>query len=243
MGRAGLIATIRGSNHLAVVTRDGQASGAAADGRECVMSGERLTAHDPDLVDALRACAGAAGLEIGEVTGDGPEAVAVSGHGAVTVERRLGERDFAVTVAVPGRGRYWAQGSTADLTAAAGVAAAWRSGCTLAELHARFPFMVFDALAQAWESGDPVATMWGLLLEDPDLARIRPLLRAAHGDERLRRRMPSVSHFALSFPADGGAGDVTIVPLSNGRFVVELGGEAVPTDDTAAAVSLAARGR
>jgi hypothetical protein len=207
------------------------------------MSGERLTAHDRDLVDELRACADAAGLEVGEVAGDGPEAVAVSGRGSVTVERRAGERDFAVTVAVPGKGRHWAQGRTADLTAAAGVAAAWRTGCTLADLHDRFPFMVFDAMAQAWESGDPVATAWGLLLEDPDLARIRPLLRAAHGDGRLRRRMPSVSHFALTFAADGDDADVTIVPLSNGRFVVELGGEAVPTADAAAAVALAARGR
>ena len=91
---------------------------------------------------------------------------------------------------------------------------------------------------------DP-AMVWETLLADPDLARIATLLRAAHADDRLRARMPHVRHFALSFDVDAEPGaepgaEVCIVPLSNGRYVVEAAGEATPADDADRAVAMAA---
>ena len=91
---------------------------------------------------------------------------------------------------------------------------------------------------------DP-AMVWETLLADPGLARIGDLLRAAHADDRLRARMPHVRHHALSFDLDPGPGaepgaEVGIVPLSNGRYVVEADGEATPADDAGAAVAMAA---
>ncbi|GAA0802362.1 DUF6193 family natural product biosynthesis protein [Spirilliplanes yamanashiensis] len=87
---------------------------------------------------------------------------------------------------------------------------------------------------------DP-AMVWETLLADPDLTRIGALLRAAHADDRLRGRMPHVRHYALSFDASGEPGEeVCIVPLSNGRYVVEAAGEATPADDAPRAVAMAA---
>lgn len=97
-----------------------------------------------------------------------------------------------------------------------------------------------DGVEPAEPHLDP-AMVWEVLLADPALERIRPLLRAAHADERLRVRTPQVSHFALSFAGDDdAAGEVGIVPLSNGRFVVEAAGNAAPADDEQAAVRMAA---
>ncbi len=93
------------------------------------------------------------------------------------------------------------------------------------------------AAAEVEPAGDPVTEQWDRLLLDPALARIGALLRAAHADRGLRARMPDVQHHALSFAA---ADDtvVTVVPLSNGRYVVEAHGEATPVDDAGSAVRL-----
>lgn len=131
---------------------------------------------------------------------DGPEAQNYasvgSDRGWVSVTLGIELRVFIVRV---GREReVWASGSTEDLLEAVRVAALWQQGCTLRQLHERFPFMTYGRLAQGWEDGDPVGAQWEDVLADPDLERLRPLLRAARAHPRLGQLFPAVTHLTLA---------------------------------------------
>lgn len=105
----------------------------------------------PDLVEpgglapALVQTAARHQLDIGQVTA--PEqgrsrftcAEATSGRGVVCVSLGAQARYFMIDLRVDGE--VQARGDATDLLQVAQVAAAWRAGCTLAELTARYPFM------------------------------------------------------------------------------------------------------
>jgi hypothetical protein len=150
-----------------------------------------------------------------------------SGRGTISILLGAEKRLFGVDI-YSGKGYPWASGSTDDLAAVVKVADAWRNGATLSELNTQFPFMKYSAMAQAYESGDPVATMWGLLLDDRDLEPIRPLLRAVRSDSRLGWLFPSVSHSTLlrlaKNYADRSEGEIWITQQADGTYRVESPG-------------------
>ncbi len=162
----------------------------------------------PDVVEkggiapALRAAAGRVGVDLGEIsTPPWPNpfttAYLSSGRGGIGVVAEPSERRFDIGFST--HGHNWANGSTADMAEVVGAVHAWREGATLRELAARFPFMTYDRMAQAYEDGNPVEVMWDLRLHDPELDAIRPLLRAAHAEPRLRAMFPAVTHLTLAW--------------------------------------------
>lgn len=162
----------------------------------------------PDVVEmgglapALRTAAGRAGVDLGDISAPPwPDPFTTvylsSSRGSIGVVAEPSERRFDVGFSA--RGHNWAQGSTADLAEVVGAVHAWREGAKLRELAARFPFMRYDRMAQAYEDGKPVEVRWDDLLSDPELDAIRPLLRAAHAHPRLRPLFPSVSHLTLAW--------------------------------------------
>ncbi|MFG1871631.1 DUF6193 family natural product biosynthesis protein [Micromonospora arborensis] len=170
--------------------------------------------------------------------GDGWSASVSSNHGGIAVSVVVDRRAFSVTITV--RGTTWAAGVTSDLAEVARVADAWHGGVTLRELHKEFPFMTYDRMAEAHEGGDPLAVQWELLLNDEDLAVIRPLLEAAHAHPRLRQMSPSVSHrtvlFLESNPEDRSAPMIKILRTGDGLFQLEGTGvresqQAIPLED------------
>jgi hypothetical protein len=146
-----------------------------------------------------------------------------AGRGSVGVCLGAKERVFLINIA--NESHVWAAGKTEDLSDVVRVADHWRAGATLHELHTRFPFMTYSRLAQGYEDGNPVRAQWDDLLEDPDLTRIRPLLRAAHANDRLGRLFPSVTHHTLArFLLDHtnrDAGQVRIALRADGRYEVD----------------------
>jgi hypothetical protein len=213
----------------------------------------------PDVIElgglpsALRTLAGRRGVDLGDVSaapGYGPFDAARlnSDRGGIGVVLSPDERRF--TVQMSGGGHPWAYGSTDDLTTVVEVAGAWRAGATLRELGARFPFMQYDRMAQAYEEGDQVAARWDHLLHDPDLDTVRPVLRAAHADARLRELFPSVSHLTLVRLVDSveaAGGEVRIRRSPRGTYLVDASWDETPRDTgtteeaVAAAVALLRR--
>ncbi|GII24278.1 DUF6193 family natural product biosynthesis protein [Planosporangium mesophilum] len=147
-----------------------------------------------------------------------------SGRGTISVLLGAERRFFDVNIY--GKTHPWARGATDDLTATVMVADAWRRGATLTELTGEFPFMSCTELAQAYESGDPVTTQWQRLLEDGDLESIRPLLRAAYANSRIRSLFPVVSHTTLlrlaRNPVDRSGDETWITQTSDDAYRVEL---------------------
>ncbi|MFF3403785.1 DUF6193 family natural product biosynthesis protein [Streptomyces sp. NPDC002659] len=142
-------------------------------------------------------------------------------RGAVSVLLGADERLFSISIA--NDVHVWMAGGTDDLPSLVGVADAWCGGATLREVHDRFPFMSYTALAQAYEDGDPVATQWERLLSDEIFEKKRPLLRAAHTDDRLRKLFPVISHGSLVLsrnPRDRASEEFWIVPLAGGAYRV-----------------------
>jgi len=161
----------------------------------------------PDIVEkgglagALADAARADGIDLGRLTVPaGPDgytnAVMDSDRGRIGVGIGADRRIFAVTIS---NGVFvWASGVTPDLREVVRMTHRWQAGATLRDLHGRFPFMTYSRLAQGYEDGNPVEVQWDQLLRSPDLTLIRPVLEAAHADERLRQLFPSVTHFTLA---------------------------------------------
>jgi hypothetical protein len=142
-----------------------------------------------------------------------------------TISVLLGAEKRLFDINIYGEAYPWARGATDDLTAAVQVADAWRRGATLRELAARFPFMTYDSLSEAYEDGDPGATQWRRLLDDRDLEPLQDLLRAAHANDELRALFPFVSHNTLlrfvSDPTDRSGGELWITQEPQGTYRVE----------------------
>ncbi|GLW20798.1 hypothetical protein Mame01_08410 [Microbispora amethystogenes] len=183
--------------------------------------------RDGGLAPAMRRLAARGRLDLGLIEVDaGPArfvtAAMSSERGRIWILLGAEERFFSIRISH--WGHVWASGTTDDLAAVTEVADAWRKGATLDELVHRFAFIRTDALALAFERGDPAPTQWDELLGHPELAYVRPLLTAAHSDERLRALFPFVSHGALRLyrdVRDTSLGELRLVPLPSGRFRVE----------------------
>lgn len=141
---------------------------------------------------------------------------------SVNVGMGAEERWFSISIGEDGRRRV--SGGTPDLSEVARVAAMWRGGATRRELVARFPFLSWSRLAQAYEEGGPVETMWEDLLGDPKYHDVHPMLQAARANERLGRLFPLVSMYTdVRFEidhTDRSAGQIIIRPTSDGYDVI-----------------------
>lgn len=150
-------------------------------------------------------------------------ATVADARGWVAVSLAVDQRSFGISIANPIHG--WAMGESYDLAEVVQVAAYWRNGATLRQLHERFPFMTYSRQAQGYEDGDSLNVRWDDLLEDKDLTLIRPVLQAARSNEALQRTYPSVTHFRMArFEVDNTRrqlGEVRITITAEGRYEVE----------------------
>ena len=175
------------------------------------MTGESVSPLDehlyPDLIElgglgpALAHAARRAGINLDELTWTNDfsrptNASAETPRGQIYLHIVADQRLFGVEVTVDNKARAW--GSAPDLEQAVRVAAAWRDGTTVRELIAAYPFMKTDPFALAREDGNLLEVLWAFHLEDPGYEEMRPVLRAAHDDPRLRRLYPSVTHETLA---------------------------------------------
>jgi len=117
-------------------------------------------------------------------------------NGRIDVETVPDQRQFSMDIRV--HTKSWLWGSTDELEQAARAAATWRDGSTIRDMIAAFPFLTTSRFAQAREDGNLLEVLWDYYLQDPGYETIRPLLRAAHADPRLRRLYPSVTHETLA---------------------------------------------
>jgi hypothetical protein len=199
----------------------------------------------PDLVESgslsqtLRALADAEDLEIGNLRpGSSPElseyrtAETDSERGLIRVSTVLNRRSFSISIDSVQGNFVWTDGSTTSLTDVAQVIDAWRSGSTLDQLNARFPFMEFSRLAGGFERGTPGETAWDILLEDPYYAPQRDMLSLLRAEPTLSRLFPFYSHGVLRLaidPLDRDSGEIDIERRDDGRFDVSRspGGKAL----------------
>ncbi|MFD4866427.1 DUF6193 family natural product biosynthesis protein [Streptomyces sp. NPDC058412] len=204
------------------------------------------TASPAGLVRGIEHIARAQGFDLGEVrTRSGWDAGAeVSTDRGRVVVSPCAEDSFGVRIRRH-HGFVSAEGWTNDLVAAVGVANLWHQGGSLRELHARFPFMSWSELAQAFEDGDPAPVKWRELLSSEWHLPDRPLLQAAHAHPDLRKFWPDISHGSLMLcrrPFDLESGLVKIWPLEEGRYRVTMvpGGFRREVTSLGAALELAA---
>ncbi|MGX5213381.1 DUF6193 family natural product biosynthesis protein [Streptomyces violaceus] len=189
----------------------------------------------PDLVEfgglvaALAHAARESGIDLGSMSsasssprGHLISAQLISDRGPILIH--LGKERRLFSISIESERHPWAAGSTDDLAAVAKALDAWRSGVTLRELKSRFPFMEYDELAEAEESGDPVATQWKLLFQQEERPQLRQLLQAVYADGRLRTLYPYVSMGRFGLTRDHTsrtAGGIGIVPLGQSGYRVE----------------------
>ncbi|MDN3025084.1 DUF6193 family natural product biosynthesis protein [Streptomyces sp. S.PB5] len=178
------------------------------------------------LVRHIERIAREQGVELGvirTVSGHDPGAEIDAERGRASVHPRA-EGQFQV--------RLWvhtlfvgSEGWSTDLGAVVTVVDLWRRGARLRELHERFPFMSWSALAQGFEDGEPAAAKWRELLASDWHLRDRPLLRAGHAHPELRAFYPDMSHGSLMLcrrPFDLESGLAKIMPFAPDHYRVTM---------------------
>jgi hypothetical protein len=87
-----------------------------------------------------------------------------------------------------------AHGTTEDVSGVAGATHVWQSGARVRELNEAWPFVRFDALAEAHERGEAAGYTWRRYLENshqaPQLSRLHSFIALAIEDPRLRALLP-----------------------------------------------------
>ncbi|MEW9519253.1 DUF6193 family natural product biosynthesis protein [Streptomyces tubercidicus] len=169
------------------------------------------------------------GIELGRVRpGSGSKeaefvsAASDSDRGSALINLGVDRRWFSISI--ENDVHSWASGGTDDIVSTVKMLDAWRRGVTLQELNTLFPYMHFDEMAQAYETGDPVATQWNQLLTDGDPFFSQALLQKIHSNDRLRTLFPFLSHGTLRLArdhTDRTAGEIWITPLRAGGHRVE----------------------
>ncbi|WP_326948562.1 DUF6193 family natural product biosynthesis protein [Amycolatopsis sp. NBC_01307] len=126
------------------------------------------------------------------------------------------------------RGQDLSRLSTTRLAEVTGATAVWLSGATARELAAAWPFADFVAVADAYESGDPIELKWQLYRAH-DQDGLGGFVEAAMREPRLRRMYPVKSVDTMSFQpttAWSRSPGPWVRPAGGGRFeIVEPRGE------------------
>ncbi|MFG1647177.1 DUF6193 family natural product biosynthesis protein [Amycolatopsis sp. NPDC049252] len=192
------------------------------------------------LEAVLRAACPGCAIEMSDAAGafGGLTATVRKGDRAVSVIPITDRRLFRVRHQVRGRSLSWL--STTELAEVTGASAVWLSGATARELAAAWPFADFVAVADAYESGDPIELQWQLYrVYDQD--GLGGFVEAAMREPRLRRMYPAKSVNTLSFRPTAAPSRVRgpwVRPAGGGRFEVceRRGEEPAVTYDAAEAV-------
>ncbi|MFJ1767349.1 DUF6193 family natural product biosynthesis protein [Amycolatopsis sp. NPDC088138] len=182
----------------------------------------------PELADAggleamLRAACPGCDIEMSDAPGafGGFKAVVRNGDRAVSVIPLTELRLFRVRHRL--RGRYLSWLSTTELAEVTGATAAWLGGATARDLAAAWPFADFVAVADAYESGDPIELRWQLYRAH-DLDGLGGFVEAAMREPRLRRMYPVKSVTTMSFRPTAEPSRVSgpwVRPAGGGRYQV-----------------------
>ncbi|GAB1818571.1 DUF6193 family natural product biosynthesis protein [Herbidospora sp. RD11066] len=145
------------------------------------------------------------------------------GNRSVSTHLAIKERAFLLSFWE--RNVQMAHGITTDLADVAGATATWQSGARVADLASAWPFVGYDPMSEAYESGDPVAMQWQSYRERPNLDH--DLIEAAYAESALRMLFPfsSVGTLAWSrctrYPY--AAVMVAVDPRRDGVYRVHLG--------------------
>lgn len=184
-----------------------------------------------DLATALQAAAGRMGVRLVGL-GDAYPPEGLSRHfvaaleaecGDVQVELRPERREVGVTLRLPlvgvaGVGAAW------SLEAVIEVAQAWQAGMPLADMAARWEFLMVSLKALAHDQGKGVAYEWGHVRRLPDQLVDHGLVEAAFRSPELSSLFPMVGHGSLQFRrltvSDPGSDVPSIFPLGGGRWRV-----------------------
>ncbi|MFD4907300.1 hypothetical protein [Kitasatospora purpeofusca] len=187
-------------------------------------------ARHKDLRAAILATAADHGLDLDlETRSPDPEGAPTiaqfeSPRGTMKVDLMRTERGFDITL-YSNRGwlSQWADGTTADLTEATGVLAAWKHGATVTGLAQRFPFMTHLRLSQGYDEGNQVTVMWDLQIGDPTFAQYRELLVALRAEPQLAQMFPFFSMWTLRLVKDSlrkQPGELRIQQKDNGSYLL-----------------------
>jgi hypothetical protein len=179
------------------------------------------------LAAALEQGARAAGIDLAGAVSPGapdPDRTASVAADRGDVQVRLDDQERRFWIVISNDRHTWTAGGTPDLTDVVRLADLWRRGTGLRELTTRFPFLEHSRMAQAFEDGTDREVRWDLLLEDPDLARIRPFLEAARSRAELAAMYPFVSHgtrvLFLKEDMNKSAGVLEVVLTEDDRYRV-----------------------
>jgi len=178
------------------------------------------------LAAALRAIARETGLDLGPVEPSDQwgraafvTARTISDRGPIAVLLGLDKRRFSLSLGSRQAGHGWAEGGTSDLIDAARAIDAWRQGAKLREMAARFAFVEYPPLSQAYEDGTQVQSQWQELLTAPEYAEHHGLLQRLHADSEIRKLFPFFSMGALRLAKDSvdySLGEIIVKPRSGG---------------------------
>lgn len=206
-----------------------------------------VAAAGGDLTVALQIAAGRVGVGlVGLREGNRPEGLSChfvaaleAECGDVQVELRPERREVGVTLRLPlvgvaGVGTAW------SLEAVIEVAQAWQAGLPLADMAARWEFLMVSLKALAHDQGRGAAYEWEHIRSLPDRLVDHSLVEAAFRSPELSSLFPMVGHGSLQFRrltvSDAGSDVPSILALGRGRWrVICLWDKDIPasTADTA----------
>lgn len=205
-----------------------------------------VAAAGGDLTAALRAAAGRTGTRlVGLREPYAPDGLSrhfaadfAAECGSVQVVLRPERREIAVMLRLPLAGVAGVC-AAASLDAAIEVVQAWQRGTPLADMAARWEFLMVSPKALAHDQGKGVAHEWAYVRGLPDRLVDHGLVEAAYRSPELSTLFPMVSHGSLQFRrltvSDPGSDIPSIFPAGEGRWsVYGPWGEDVParTADT-----------
>jgi hypothetical protein len=120
----------------------------------------------------------------------------------------MGARERAFVTEFWSAGICMAHGHTADLPAVASATHLWQTGSRVRELNAAWPFVRFDALAEAHERGEAAKYTWQSYHDNPQqaphLVRLHTFIARAVREPRLCMLLPFTSMETLGFSRTAG---------------------------------------
>ncbi|MEW2374201.1 DUF6193 family natural product biosynthesis protein [Streptomyces sp. NPDC006656] len=199
-----------------------------------------------DLTAALRAAAGRMGVRLVGL-GEAYPPAGLSRHFVAALEAECGDvqvslrperREVGVTLRLPLVGDA-AVGAVGSLEVVIEVAQAWQAGMPLADMAARWEFLMVSPEALAHDEGRGAAYEWERVRRLPDRLVDRTLVEAAFRSPQLSSLFPMISHGSLQFrrlTVSAPGSDVpSVFPFGEGGWrVICLGDRDIPvrTADT-----------
>jgi hypothetical protein len=140
-------------------------------------------------------------------------------RGARSAEVSAAADERAFVLALWADGIVHFSGSSAELATVAEAIRDWLSAEEpgIDALAVKFPWLVDQPLARAYERGEATEYLWRSLLDAPPTENLRPLIDAAAADPRLRPLYPSTSFDRLCFSRTPGGPSPDAFPYAAPR--------------------------